>query len=123
MVEFNNRTDYELPIDRFAELARKAAPEKEELSVAFLPADEIADLNSRYRKKKDPTDVLSFKAGPGLGEVLICPQVVKEEFGDDFLNRMDRVLVHGILHLLGYDHQNDEQEARMKKKEDEILSG
>jgi probable rRNA maturation factor len=79
------------------------------LAVEFVDADRIAELNTEYRGKEGPTDVLSFgvdedlpPAGPReLGDVVICP-----EHTEDLLE----AVVHGVLHLTGMDHETDEGE-------------
>ncbi|WP_051962912.1 rRNA maturation RNase YbeY [Mesoaciditoga lauensis] len=84
------------------------------LNVVFVGLEEISEYN-RYRKKEGPTDVLSFEGDPPfLGEIYICPEYVKENakyFKVPFEEEMIRVCIHGILHLLGYDHERDEKDA------------
>ena len=127
MVEFNNRTDYDFDFDDLESLVKKALPEGVKLSVAFLPPEEIQKFNERYRDKKGPTDVLSFKEGDQyLGEVLICPKIVKSQAKRHNLpyeREIKRVLIHGVLHILGYDHKNSEDKKRMRSREEELLSG
>lgn len=107
-------------------------------SVVFAFVDEaaMADLNCRYRGSEEPTDVLSFSeadaedwsdAGfPGeeavadLGEVVVCPAVVRRyaaEEGADSRRQMAWTLIHGLLHLLGYDHETDHGEMRLREQE------
>ncbi len=127
MVEINNRTDYDLDLKNLKSLAERAATEKAKLSVAFLEAPEIKKLNERYRDSKGPTDVLSFEGEDDfLGEVLISPEVVEKQadkHGLSFKKEIERVLVHGILHLIGYEHKTEDGKKAMKKKEKELLSG
>lgn len=76
------------------------------LSVALVASDEIARLNREYRGNEGPTDVLSFPvdgaggmAGPReLGDVIICPEHTAD---------LEEAVVHGVLHLCGYDHETD----------------
>ena len=92
-----------------------------ELSLALVENREIARLNKRYRHKPKPTDVLSFPtdgASEGrtrlLGDVVISVDKAAEqaEAGGWTLNQeIDRLLIHGILHLLGYDHERSRKEA------------
>lgn len=86
------------------------------LSVVFLNAGKIKELNKKYRQKNKPTDVLSFENDDGLGEVVICPDAVKknaEENGKSFKQELSFVLIHGILHLLGYDHPDEVEDPRL----------
>ena len=105
-----------------------------ELSILIVDDDEIADLNSRYLGRTGPTNVISFPMLEGeypdvaeqmLGDVVISVDTAQKEAdegGVDFLTRFDELLVHGILHLLGYDHVNDERQAReMEEKSVELL--
>ena len=95
-----------------------------EISIAFIGEDEMRKINSKYRDKDEATDVLSFPhdgvglEGTGIafiGEVLICPSVVRDA-------TLNRVLIHGILHLLEYDHElSEKEEARMREREDLYL--
>ncbi|MCL6471680.1 MAG: rRNA maturation RNase YbeY [Firmicutes bacterium] len=107
-----------------------------ELSIALVGEDEIRKLNAAYRGKDYPTDVLSFESGifaketPGiphlLGDVVICPSVAAKQavdYGQTFEQEMALLLTHGILHLLGYDHENVEDAEQMEKLEREILAG
>lgn len=90
-----------------------------EITIAFVSDAEIARWNQGYRKKKGPTDVLSFPATSGaihgaakeiLGDIAISPETAKRyaKKNGRSLNAEIRVLMlHGVLHLMGYDHEND----------------
>ena len=100
---------------------------KKELSVVLVKPEEIKKVNNIYRKKNKPTDVLSFEgAENNLGEVLICPSVVKGNSEKNKLNFQEEisfVLIHGILHLLGYDHEGSKaQEKKMEQKQEYYLT-
>ena len=90
------------------------------LAIAFVEADEIARLNREHRDLDRPTDVLSFpvdEAGPvvgprELGDVVICPEHTKD---------VVEAVVHGVLHLCGYDHESDEGE--MLALQDRVMAG
>jgi len=91
-----------------------------ELSVSFVDEEEMTDLHVRYLGEDGATDVLSFEQDPRddgmLGDVVICPAYAARTAGDERagLDRELRVLlVHGILHLLGYDHEADDERAVM----------
>jgi len=88
------------------------------LAVVFLEAKEIKKLNFKYRQKNYPTDVLSFedKERDYLGEVIICPAEIRKNARQSKINfkeELARVLIHGILHLLGYDHQKSREQERL----------
>ena len=123
MVEINNLSAKYRNIDKnfLKKVAEKiikleAPGKKIDLSVGLVNPEEIAGLNKKYRKKDKPTDVLSFgKLGDEVAEIIICPEEVKknaEESGESFKRELSRVLVHGILHLAGYDHEKKESEAK-----------
>lgn len=126
MIEINNLTNFAVDKKFFLGVAKKVLKgenkEKENISIAFVSSAEIRKLNKKYRKKDKPTDVLSFGRVLGfksnLAEVIICPEVVKKN-GDE----LEKMLIHGILHILGYDHEESEKEAlKMEKKQDYYLS-
>ncbi len=130
MTEINNLTEYDLSVEELKKLADRILNDnsiEKDLSVAFLGSTDISGLNKSYRSKKGPTDVLSFKGDSFfLGEVLICPKVVLSEAKKrnlSFEKEIERVLIHGILHLLGYDHKDEKQEKEMKKIENNYFSG
>ncbi|MCX6721131.1 MAG: rRNA maturation RNase YbeY [Candidatus Staskawiczbacteria bacterium] len=132
MIEINNLAHF--PADKriFSTVAKKVLSgenrKKENLSLAFVSKEEIKKLNKKFRKKNKATDVLSFELSAQggsalggkdfLGEVVICPEVVKEN-GEEILE----VFIHGILHLLGYDHEKSKKEALiMEQKQKKYLS-
>jgi len=107
------------------------------LSIALIGERRMKKLNRKYRRKNKVTDVLAFgqnqqkfpifpKSELGLGEVVICLRKVKRNarrFGLAFKKELARVLIHGTLHLLGYDHERNEAEAeKMRKKQEYYLS-
>ena len=102
-----------------------------ELLVRLVSAIEIQVLNNEYRGKNQPTNVLSFaseipvEVGEAiLGDVVICVEVVREEaiVGDkDFTEHLSHMLIHGILHLLGYAHDELEVANKMESIEIEFL--
>ena len=108
-----------------AELGERGA----ELSLVLAADPEMAELNARFRGRAGPTDVLSFSLLEGdcrehrgalLGDVVIALGVARrqaEARGHDLEAECRRLLVHGVLHLLGYDHVRPEQARRMRAKE------
>lgn len=129
-IEINNLT--KSPVDKpfFMGVAKKVLKgenkQMENLSIAFVSPEEIHKLNKRYRHKDSPTDVLSFGKishfKEEFSEVVICPQVVREKTKDSpytHKQELSRMLIHGILHALGYDHERSaEDEKAMEKKEE-----
>ncbi|TMP23342.1 rRNA maturation RNase YbeY [Pseudoalteromonas rubra] len=107
---------------------------KEEAEVTIRIADEVEsqELNSQYRGKDKPTNVLSFpfEAPPGIelplvGDLIICPQVVfreAEEQEKTFHDHFAHMVVHGCLHLLGFDHINEQDAEEMESLEKEFLA-
>ncbi len=96
-----------------------------ELSLAFVDNAAIAKLNKKYRRKPKATDVLSFPAetaangGPKLlGDVVISIDKAREQAqagGWTLAQEIDRLLIHGIVHLLGYDHERSPKDARVMR--------
>ena len=94
--------------------------ERSELSVSFVEEPEIEDLHVRYMGEPGPTDVLSFPQDDEdeegvriLGDVVIAPAVAARNNAGHPQDEVRLLLVHGILHLLGYDHEDDEERAQM----------
>lgn len=99
-----------------------------EVSVALVEIDEILKLNEEYRKVSQPTDVLSFLYDliPYMsGEIVICPEYVKQQAldsGTSFLEEFVMLLIHGTLHLLGYEHEANNKDAElMWKRQKELV--
>ncbi|MBN2094287.1 MAG: rRNA maturation RNase YbeY [Candidatus Zambryskibacteria bacterium] len=83
------------------------------LSFAFISKPEIQKLNKKYRRKNEPTDVLSFNLDRNLGEILICPIVAKKKalkFYPDFKNYFIFLVIHAMLHLKGLHHGSKMEE-------------
>jgi len=102
-----------------------------EIAVQVVTPAASRRLNHRYRGKDSPTNVLSFPAAapPGarprpLGDIVICPAVLKREAREQ--GKAERahwahLVVHGTLHLVGYDHENDADASRMERREIAVL--
>jgi probable rRNA maturation factor len=91
-----------------------------ELSVSFVDETEMADLHVRYMDEEGPTDVLSFPLDEVddrgvrlLGDVIVAPSVAARNNPGDPAGEVRLLLVHGILHVLGYDHNEDAERAEM----------
>ena len=105
------------------------------LSIALIGLARMKEINKKYRGEKKATDVLSFSeeelpdkktrakhAVKDLGEIIICPQEVKKNtkrFNSNFRKELTKVLIHGILHLLGYNHEKSRKEAKKMEKKSE----
>lgn len=106
-------------------------PEAAELEITFLDNESIRIFNKRYKKRDSPTDVLSFKIGRAefgdksfLGEILISSERAAENagiFGTDFEEELVLYVIHGILHLFGYDDESPGDRSVMSRKEKETL--
>jgi probable rRNA maturation factor len=104
---------------------------KVELSIALVSDAQIKRLNKRYRNKDRPTDVLSFPIGEKvedwliLGDIVISVDTAKrqaQELGHSLEEELKRLLVHGLVHLLGYDHElGGEEEKKFFELEEFIL--
>ncbi len=120
-----------------------------ELTLTFIDRDEIAELNEQYMDKSGPTDVLSFPldevpedkppemvdgTGAGadigdipvlLGDVVISPAVADAQFAEHagtYDDELALLVVHGVLHILGHDHQDDDEAAVMRARELALLT-
>jgi probable rRNA maturation factor len=112
-----------------------------ELTVSFVTNERIREINKEYRDKDQVTDVISFAleelgedetkiVGEGipriLGDIIISVGRAKEqaeEYGHSYSRELGFLALHGFLHLLGYDHLNDEDEKKMFGRQKEILDG
>ncbi len=104
----------------FAARARKAAGLSGEFNVLITSSDEIRDLNRRFRRRDKPTDVLSFpSAMPGeAGDIAISADIACEngcQFGHGALTELKILMLHGMLHLAGLNHETDD--GAMARKE------
>ena len=143
-----NLTTFNISQDFFEKIARKVfevEKRKDNVSVevVLLGQDRMRNINKKYAGKNQVTEVLSFsdeeikkptkkelvfiqspEAPKTLGEIVLCPSKIKKnakKFRKNFEEELAFVFVHGLLHLLGYDHQNTEETKEMRKKEKEIL--
>ncbi len=96
-----------------AALASADGPLRGEVSITCLPGDEIARINREYLDRDGPTDVIAFELGADelLGDVYVCPEVAARaarEEGVELREELVRLVVHGVLHVLGHDHPEDD---------------
>ncbi|WP_102337510.1 rRNA maturation RNase YbeY [Collinsella provencensis] len=117
-------------------LAAEGVEREVEISVSFVDEEEMHALNAEWRGIDRTTDVLSFECDSAfdedipadgvleLGDVILAPQVIAAQapdFGNTPADECRLMLVHGLLHLLGYDHIEDDEAEVMEAREDELL--
>lgn len=140
----SNNSKEDLDLDQIEAMAYKTIEEvlrvedftsDVEVSLSLVDKDEIHTLNRDYRGVDRPTDVLSFPMDdeifPGeedvdliLGDIVICLDIAKaqaEEYGHSLDRELSYLICHSTLHLLGYDHMEDDEKAIMRGKEKEIM--
>jgi len=146
MIEVNNLTGVSINRKYLIRITKKVLrgekiENKVELSIALVGPGKIREINRNYRGRNKATDVLSFsdkevlkkkfkpnflKKVKNLGEIVICPHKVKEnarKFGSNFKTELAQVLIHGILHLLGYEDEKSAAKVRkMEEKQQYYLS-
>lgn len=130
------------PLRRLARLVleEEGLPDDTEVAILFVDDAQMADYNERFMNRQGPTDVLAFpledlepgqvpEVPPGapvsLGDVVISPQYVVAQAEDRQTTAEDELqlmVTHGLLHLLGYDHQDDDDAERMESRERQLLS-
>ena len=138
--EIFNETDEKIDIEEVKKLIEFALKHENlndvTFNVIFVDSEKIRNLNKEYRKIDRETDVISFALEDGegninfefgrlLGDIYICVSKMKaqaKEYGHSIEREMGFLTVHGLLHLLGYDHMNKEEEKIMFKKQEEILN-
>ena len=138
MIEVYNETNsdaYIKDIENILKLGLKHMNIKDSyISVVIVDKDKIHEINKTYRNVDKVTDVISFafedNAGitPDglriLGEIYLCMDKAKEqavEYGHSNKREICYLVIHGLLHLLGYDHEKEEDKKKMRTKEEEIL--
>lgn len=126
---------------RATEFLKKLNLSEWDLAVVFVDSSVMAEYNMAYRKKDGATDVLSFQFYPDffypdsvntlgkndakdLGDIIFCPEKIAsdcQEFEIEFNDRLERLLAHSIVHLLGRDHETPEQVDLMRPIEEMLL--
>ena len=130
-VEVTNETIWDIDAKAFSDLGlwvmdQMRVSTQSDLTILFVDPDPIAELHERWMSLEGPTDVMSFpmdELRPGkttmegvLGDLVICPWVAAQQAaaaGHSTMQEMMLLTIHGILHLLGYDHVTPEQERQM----------
>ena len=123
MILLENRTDLETNINFLEEIARFLGVKKD-IELIITDNQEIAKLNKEHRNLDKPTDVLSFPLEDmpymPLGSIVISAQKVKEaagELGHSEKEELALLFIHGLLHLMGFDHETDSGQMRAKEQE------
>jgi probable rRNA maturation factor len=139
-IEHGEKLVAPLPLEELAlfVMRYKKLPENTDVSLSFVTDDKIHELNREYRGIDRPTDVLSFECDNvpfdgeefdealeyELGDIVIATDVAKAQtvvYGTTFEDEVALLVVHGLLHLMGYDHVVEEEAVVMEALEDEII--
>ena len=141
-VDVLNESDYEVDVVRLTQLCRFAMRRMRlhpatEMCVRLVDVDTITTLNKQWMEEDRPTDVLAFPMDelmPGsgdepapegyLGDIALCPQIAEQQApnqGHSALDEIELLAVHGILHLLGYDHATAEEHETMFGLQNRLL--
>jgi probable rRNA maturation factor len=128
MIDLDNQTTLAVDLEALEKIAD--ALSNKEIELIITDDATMQELNAEYRGKNNVTDVLSFPMeapfteqsifGMPLGSIIIAESLVKnkaEEFGHSTQDELSLLFIHGMLHLLGFDHENDHGEMRMREKE------
>ncbi|MDN5342421.1 rRNA maturation RNase YbeY [Oceanotoga sp. DSM 15011] len=118
----NEQNEFEINEAKMIEIVKKVIiseykDDNFEINILITNNKRITEYNENFRKKSGPTDVLSFEYGlnePVIGDIVISSEKIYEqskEFNNSFNNELYYILIHGVLHILGYDHIYDESEA------------
>ncbi|TAL58322.1 MAG: rRNA maturation RNase YbeY [Legionella sp.] len=139
LIDIQNATDVPLPLNEqelsdLAILALRDNIDKAELTIRLVNQDEMIHLNNSYRQLNKTTNVLAFPAMipeaveleyPLLGDVIICPEVLAHEseaLKKGLKEHWSLIVIHGVLHLLGYDHIKDDDAVKMQAVEIKLLN-
>lgn len=140
VVVANEQATVDLDVHRWERLATAVLDDERvggELTLTFVDVDEIAALNAEHMGQPGPTDVLSFPLDAPdapwlldggvptlLGDVVVCPEVARDAaatHAGTLDDELALLVVHGVLHVLGHDHAHDDDAARMRVRELELL--
>ena len=141
-IEINNETEFALDHERVLRLAEHALDRMRihpaaELAIQFVDEEPMTELHVQWMDEPGPTDVLSFpmdELRPGaegeitppglLGDIVVCPAIAEKQAitaGHELINEVLMLVTHGVLHLLGYDHAEPDEEREMFGLQKEIL--
>lgn len=138
-IDIQNVTEKPLPLTdqaltNLAELALKDHQKDAELTIRLVNSEEMIYLNHTYRKQNKTTNVLAFPCSlpdnielecPLLGDIIICPEVLfaeSQQFNKSLEEHWSLIVIHGILHLLGYDHIKEDEATIMQSIEVKLLT-
>ncbi len=139
LIDIQHASNVNIPISdeqliHWAQLALTPNFEKAELTLRLVNVDEITHLNHHYRNQNKPTNVLAFPIQipadikldyPLLGDIIICPAILSEEsvaLKKSLEAHWALIVIHGVLHLSGYDHIDDDDTERMQALEIKCLA-
>lgn len=132
----NEQTDVQLDERRVVSLVRTAAAEEDvdpraEVSVLLVEREAMASLKEKWLGEPGATDVLAFPMDEQvpdqepyiLGDIVVCPEVARDQASSGrVMEEIDDLVVHGFLHLLGYDHQRPQEARSMRHRQRKILA-
>ena len=119
----SNRQELDVDESALAALAERTLAsegrEGGELSLSFVTSEEMAQLHEQYAGEAGPTDVLSFPLEEDelLGDVIVCPEEAGRNNPEHIAEELRLLVVHGTLHLLGYDHEEEEERRSMWERQ------
>lgn len=123
MIELDNHTNLEIDIKELEVILNDLS--SKDIELIFVENEEMKDINKEHRSIDKATDVLSFPLefdipNMPLGSIIISINFIEEkakEYNHSFEDEMKLLFIHGLLHLLGYDHEVDDGEHRQKEEE------
>lgn len=129
-VFINESVEVKFNYQHVIETLEKTISENVSASLILVDINEIQEINRDYRQKDAPTDVISFEEEDDedetyIGDIFICVEKVHEQaeaYGHSLEREFAFLIVHGVLHLMGYDHIEKDDEVVMFAKQDEILN-
>ena len=127
MIELDNQTDFKVDVEELESISNRLT--NRDIELIIVNNSHIQEINREFRDKDNPTDVLSFPI-EGIGDILPLGSIIisidfviekAKEYGHANREELLLLFIHGLLHLLGYDHEIDNGE--MREKEEEIIRG
>lgn len=131
IIEIDNRSDHDIEVKKLRKIVelsmnKLALPKNQEISISFVDKIEMAQLHAKWMNQPGPTDVMSFRLSEispvdkSLGDVVICPDIAikdSQAANKSAAAHLVFLMVHGLLHLIGMDHQKISERLKMQKKE------